>query len=108
MNDNPKKMYKVLSPLEKKGGGTYWMRIGSAFTNRDNSLNVYLDAMPPSSLKSQRFELQIREMTEEDFRRREDRAATPAAAPADSAYPPAFNRDARAVTASGDGETIPF
>jgi hypothetical protein len=43
----------------------YWMRLGSAFTNRDDSLNIYLDALPKS------FQLQLRELDEEDLRRRE-------------------------------------
>jgi hypothetical protein len=68
---NGKKMYKVLSPMEKKGGGTYWMRIGTGYTNRDDSLNLYLDAMPPTNAKSNRYELQIRELTDEDLRKRE-------------------------------------
>ena len=69
---NPqKKMYKVISPIEKKGGGTYWMRVGSAFTNRDDSINLYLDAVPAPNGKSSRYELQIRELNEEDLRRRE-------------------------------------
>jgi len=70
-----KKMYKVISPIEKKGGGTYWMRVGTGFTNRDDSINVYLDAMPAPNSASHRFELQIRELTEEDLRKREAFAA---------------------------------
>ena len=73
---NPqKKMYKVISPIEKKGGGTYWIRLGSAFTNRDDSINIYLDAVPAPNGKSARFELQIRELSEEDLRRRESYAS---------------------------------
>jgi hypothetical protein len=60
-----KKMFKVISPIEKKGGGTFWMRIGSAFTNRDDSINIYLDALPRN------FQLQIRELTEEELARRD-------------------------------------
>jgi len=36
---------KVLCPMERQGK-TYWMRIGSAFKNADESINVYLDAYP--------------------------------------------------------------
>lgn len=62
-----KKMYKVISPVQGKNGDTvYWMRIGSAFENKDDSLNVYLDAFPKN------FQLQIREITEEDRRRSEE------------------------------------
>lgn len=41
-------MLKVLCPVEGRNGKTIWMRIGSAFINRDNSINVYLDAYPAS------------------------------------------------------------
>ena len=61
-----KRMYKVLCPIERKDGGTYWMRLGTGFTNKDDSLNIYLDAMP-----TKLTHLQIRPMDEEDLRRRE-------------------------------------
>ena len=61
-----KRMYKVLCPIERKDGGTYWMRVGNAFSNKDDSLNVYLDAMPVKFTC-----LQLREFDEEDLRRRE-------------------------------------
>lgn len=35
----------VYSVLEKKGGNV-WVKVGKAFVNRDDSLNVYLDALP--------------------------------------------------------------
>ena len=58
-------MFKVLSAIEKRDGGTFWMRVGSGFTNRDNSVNIYLDVIPKN------FQLQLRELDEEDLRRRE-------------------------------------
>ena len=64
-----KKMYKVLTAIQKKGGGTYWMRLGSAFTNRDDSINLYLDAMPAPTGNS--YHLQIRELDADDLRRRD-------------------------------------
>ena len=66
-----KKIYKILSPLEKKGGGTYWMRVGTGYTNRDDSINLYLEAIPPPNSTSHRYELHIREFTEEDRRKME-------------------------------------
>jgi hypothetical protein len=40
-------MFKVVCPITRRdGGGTYWMRIGSGFTNKDDSINVYIDAIP--------------------------------------------------------------
>ena len=60
-----KKMFKVLTAIEKRDGGTFWMRVGSGFTNRDNSVNIYLDVIPKN------FQLQLRELDEEDLRRRD-------------------------------------
>ena len=52
----------------QKGDRKYWLRIGIAFMNRDQSLNVKLDAMPVNGT------LHIREETP-----REDARARPAA-----------------------------
>lgn len=62
-------MFKVLSAIEKRDGGTFWMRVGSAFTNRDNSVNIYLDVLPKN------FQFQLRELDEEDLRRRDPQRA---------------------------------
>lgn len=62
-------MFKVISPIERRNGEKYWMRLGSAFTNKDDSINVYLDAMP----LGKEFTLQLRELTEEDLAPRGDR-----------------------------------
>ena len=32
--------------IRKKSGGSIWVRAGSAFVNRDGSLNLYLDVLP--------------------------------------------------------------
>ena len=61
-----KRMFKVLSPIAKRDGGTYWMRTGSAFTNKDESINVILDAIPRGEWK-----FQLRELDAEDLRKRE-------------------------------------
>lgn len=45
----------VLCPIERKNGGTFWLRLGVAFENRDGSISVYLDAFPANG------KLQIRE-----------------------------------------------
>lgn len=67
-----RKVYKVVAPIEKRGGGQFWLRCGSAMVNRDNSINVYLDAMP----KDLKFTL--RELDEEDLRRRDEARAAAA------------------------------
>jgi hypothetical protein len=50
----PLSVYAVLD--RKDGGRPYWMKVGAAFTNRDGSLSVVLDAFPASTNR-----LQIRE-----------------------------------------------
>jgi hypothetical protein len=62
-------MFKVITPIEKHNGEKYWMRLGSAFTNKDDSINVYLDAIPTGK----DWTLQLRELTEEDLRPRGER-----------------------------------
>ena len=59
MNGSARK--KVLCPLQnEKTGKTYWMRLGSAYVNRDGSYNVYLDAYPANG------RLQIRDLDDKD------------------------------------------
>jgi hypothetical protein len=60
-----KRSFKVITSVTKYDGSHYWLRLGSAFTNKDGSINVYLDAMP----KDHKF--QLRELDEEDFRKRD-------------------------------------
>jgi hypothetical protein len=72
---NRPRMFKVITPVEKKDGGTYWMRIGTGYPNKDQSINLYLDALPINQ------KLQLREMDEEDLAPRgRKREAAPAAA----------------------------
>ena len=54
---------KMLTPIERKDGTTFWMRLGAGFENKDDSINVFLDAFPANN------KLQIRVMTEEDFKK---------------------------------------
>ncbi len=60
-----KKIYKAMMIVERKDGKSHWMRIGTAFPNRDDSINVYLDAYPKDG------KVQIREFDEEDLRRKD-------------------------------------
>ena len=55
----PLSVYAVLD--RKDGGRPFWMKVGAAFTNRDNSLTVVLDAFPSSTNR-----LQIREQRFQD------------------------------------------
>jgi hypothetical protein len=79
-----RKIFKVLCPIERKDGKTHWLRVGSAFPNRDDSINLYLDVLP-SNLK-----LQIRELDEDDLRSRDgDGAKKRTESRLDMSFPPA-------------------
>ena len=80
-----KKMWKVLAPVERNGV-THWMKLGVGFTNKDDSLNLILDALPISFLAGKELKIQVREYDEEDARRR-DSAGTPKFTPRPSAQP---------------------
>jgi hypothetical protein len=88
---SPRKKLKALQPIEGKDGKTRWKNIGVAFPNRDNSINVYLDSLPPSG------KIQLREFDEDDLRQRDlDGVAS-------------RPRLAAAATSSVDaGEDLPF
>lgn len=71
-----KRMFKVISPIERKDGGKFWIRCGNAYVNKDNSINVYLDAMPLIPGKDgQGVTLQLRELSEEELRERAEKKA---------------------------------
>ena len=60
-----KKTFKVLAAIPKRDGGVWWMRCGNGHTNKDDSINVYLDAVPRD------LKFTLRELDEEDLRRRD-------------------------------------
>ena len=70
-----KRMFKVISPMETRDGGKWWMRCGTAFTNKDDSINLYLNALP-LQMKDGQVTLQIRELSEEELRQRDDKRAS--------------------------------
>ncbi len=59
-----KKMFKVITAIEKRNGEKFWTRCGTGFTNKDDSINLYLDVIPAGQKE---FVLQVRELTEEDL-----------------------------------------
>ncbi len=71
-----KRMYKVIAPMEGKDGAKWWMRCGSGYTNKDDSINLYLNALPFARGERGELTLQIRELTEEDLRSRDDKRAS--------------------------------
>jgi hypothetical protein len=67
-------MFKVLVPIESEDKKTkYWARLGTAFTNKDASINCYLDTVPLSVFAGKELMIQIRELDEDELRRREER-----------------------------------
>jgi hypothetical protein len=60
-----KRTFKVLAAIPKRDGGHWWMRCGAGHTNKDDSINVYLDAIPRD------LKFTLRELDEEDLKRRE-------------------------------------
>lgn len=60
-----KRSFKVMAAIPKRDGGHFWMRCGAGHTNKDDSINIYLDVVP----KDLKFTL--RDLDEEDLRRRE-------------------------------------
>jgi len=87
-----KKMWKVVCPIEKKDGtGTWWARLGNAHTNKDESINVYLDTLPMNG------KIQLREWTEEELRERDQRRS--------SSY---TSRQSPATLPTGASEPLPF
>lgn len=54
------KPMKVVYVITERGEKSYWTRIGVAYTNRDGSLNIKLDAVPVSGT------MQVRDWTPRD------------------------------------------
>ena len=63
MEDQTRKK-RVLCPVTGKDGKTHWMRMGFAYLNRDNSINVYLDGLPVNG------RLQVRDWEEPQWEKK--------------------------------------
>jgi hypothetical protein len=70
------KRKKVMCPVEGKDSKTYWLRLGFASVNKDNSINVWLDALPVNG------RLQIRDWDEQPWKERQQGFANITALPA--------------------------
>ena len=81
-----KQMFKLLSPMKRKDGGTWWLRAGTGFRNQDNSINIFLDALPLQAGGECRF--QLRAYDEDDLRKADERRGDPAAGALAAASPP--------------------
>ncbi len=91
-----KRMWKVISPIERNGN-KWWMRCGTGFTNKDDSINLYIDALPVAT-KEGSITLQIREFTEEELRERSEKRASYASRPS----------GAGGAMASSTNQELPF
>ncbi|MEJ7601311.1 MAG: hypothetical protein WKG01_25630 [Kofleriaceae bacterium] len=94
-----KQMFKLLSPMKRKDGGTWWMRAGTGFRNQDNSINIHLDALPSGP----EWRFQLRAYDEDDVRKAEERRGDGGASP--SGFAPS-GQARPAAGASADG--VPF
>jgi hypothetical protein len=65
MEDSNKRK-KVLCPVSGANNKTYWLRMGTAHVNKDNSINLYLDAIPLNG------KLQVRDWDEQPWEQRRD------------------------------------
>jgi hypothetical protein len=59
-----KKTLAVYAIVDKENRPSIWIRVGTAFSNRDGSLNLYLDAFPIGTNR-----LQVREARPADEQR---------------------------------------
>lgn len=57
----------VFHMKEGDNGKTFWTKIGSAFVNRDGSINAYLDALP----RDGKIQIRDRRSKEEKYSKRE-------------------------------------
>ena len=93
-----KQMFKVLSPMKKPDGSTYWVRLGTGFRNRDDSINIHLDALPVGAEPK----LQLRELDDEDRRRMESRRSERGDGPGFAPRPPSI------VPHAATTDAVPF
>lgn len=101
---NHSKRFKVLAIMAKSDGtGEYFTRVGTAFENKDSSINVYVELLP---LGGKQVKLQIRELDERDLREREASRSRSDGYQARTSGDPLGSRAAIASASSGD--SVPF
>ena len=61
MADSNRKDIWYIKPSHKEGGKPFWIKIGTGFVNKDGSLNLKFDVVPPSM-----DNIQVREQTERE------------------------------------------
>lgn len=70
-----KRVFKVVSPIERPDGTKWWMNCGNGFPNKDDSINMYISALPVAA-KNGTITLQLREVPEAELRERAERRAS--------------------------------
>jgi hypothetical protein len=67
-----KKQFKILAEVPRyDGNGTFLMKVGTAFENRDASINGFVEALPLAALSPKGFKIQIRELDARDLEKRD-------------------------------------
>jgi hypothetical protein len=62
MDTNTKNYKAVYTIVERqRDAKKFWLRVGTAFENRDGSLNIYLDAVPTNGTLQVRDPLPVEE-----------------------------------------------
>ncbi len=88
-----KRALAVFTVVERDNRPSIWIRVGSAFTNRDGSINVVLDAFPVGNNR-----LQIREQRAEDAGRNGHPGVDPSARAQSERADPSTRADWNAPT----------
>lgn len=67
-----KKQFKILAEVPRYDGkGTYLLKVGNAFENRDASINGVVESLPLGALTAKGFKIHIRELDARDLEKRE-------------------------------------
>ncbi|MEO7093666.1 MAG: hypothetical protein ABI175_10475 [Polyangiales bacterium] len=67
-----KKQFKILAEVPRyDGNGTFLMKIGGGFENRDASINGFIEQLPLTALGPKGFKIQIRELDARDLEKRD-------------------------------------
>lgn len=72
-----KKQFKILAEVPRyDGNGTFLLKIGTGFENRDASINGFLESLPLAAFSPKGIKIQIRELDARDLEKREQYRAT--------------------------------
>lgn len=92
-----KKQFKILAEVPRyDGNGTYLMKIGTGFENRDASINGIVESLPITAFGPKGFKIHIRELDARDLEKREQYRVAAGRTPEPTAG------------ASGASEALPF